>query len=134
MMLLLDASAVLGLLQAEPGWEMVEAAVTSGHASLGMVNQAEVLSKLCEWGMDLPDAQVALSKLALPCEPFTPNMAAEAARLRPLTRTLGLSLGDRACLATALCLQRPVLTGDRPWLTLAKPLGLDIRCFRPDTH
>ena len=89
---------------------------------------------LCEWGMDLPDAQLALDKLALPCEPFTPDMAREAARLRPLTRALGLSLGDRACLATAKCLQHPVLTGQRPWLTLAVPLGLDIRCFRPDTH
>jgi PIN domain nuclease of toxin-antitoxin system len=133
-MMLLDASAVLGLLQAEPGWEMVEAEIASGHAILNVVNQAEVLSKLCEWGMDLPDAQLALAKLALPCEPFTPDMALEAARLRPLTRALGLSLGDRACLATARCLQCPVLTGDRPWLTLMLPLGLDIRCFRPDTH
>jgi len=89
---------------------------------------------LCEWGMDLPDAQLALDKLALPCEPFTPDMAREAARLRPLTRALGLSLGDRACLASAKCLQHPVLTGQRPWLTLAVPLGLDIRCFRSDTH
>ena len=51
-MMLLDASAVLGVLQAEPGWEMVESEITSGQAILNVVNQAEVLSKLCEWGMD----------------------------------------------------------------------------------
>lgn len=134
MMLLLDASAVLALLQAEPGWEQIEAYVISGQACLNVVNQAEVLSKLCERGMPLPDAELALSKLALPCQAFTPEMALQTARLRPLTRDLGLSLGDRACLAAALCLQLPVLTGDRPWLQLATPLGIDIRCFRPNTH
>jgi len=133
-MILLDASAVLGLLQVEPGWEAVEDEIASGQAALGLVNQAEVLSKLCEWGMALSQAQLALAKLALPCEPFTPSMALEAARLRPLTRALGLSLGDRACLAAAQCLQSPVLTGDRSWLKLAAPLGLDIRCFRLDAQ
>ena len=131
-MMLLDASAVLGLLQAEPGWEMVAAEITSGRAAISAVNQVEVLSKLSDRGMGLPEAQLALAKLALPCEPFTPDMALKAARLRPLTRALGLSLGDRACLATAQCLHHPVLTGDRPWLKLAAALGLDIRCFRPD--
>ena len=133
-MILLDTSAVLGYLQQEPGWEIVASEILAGHASICVVNQTEVLSKLCDKGMSWPDAQKALSKLALLAEPFTADTALEAARLRPLTREHGLSLGDRACLAAARLRQCAVLTGDRDWLLIAIAVGLEITSFRPSAH
>ena len=133
-MILLDTSAVLGYLQNEPGWEIVASEILAGHASICVVNQTEVLSKLCDRGMSWPDAQKALSKLALLAEPFTADTALEAARLRPLTREHGLSLGDRACLAAARLRQCAVLTGDRDWLLIAIAVGLEITSFRPSAH
>ena len=133
-MMLLDTSAVLGYLNCEPGWEAVASEILNGQAGISVVNQTEVLSKLCDWGMALQDAQRAVNKLALQAEPFTMETALEAARLRALTREHGLSLGDRACLATASLRQYPVLTGDRPWLKVAQALSLDIKTFRPPAH
>lgn len=54
--------------------------------------------------------------------------AAEIARLRPLTKAAGLSLGDRACVALALRLRQPALTADRAWDGLA--LGVELRQIR----
>ena len=133
-MILLDTSAVLGYLQNEPGWEIVASEILTGHASICVVNQTEVLSKLCDKGMSWPDAQKALNKLALLAEPYTADTALEAARLRPLTREHGLSLGDRACLAAARLRQCTVLTGDRDWLFVANAVGLKIISFRPSAH
>jgi len=133
-MILLDTSAVLGYLQREPGWETIEAVIAAEEATSSVVNQTEVLGKLSDWGMDGPIAQQTLNKLALRCEPFSDITALEAAKLRPMTRAIGLSLGDRACLATAGLRQRPVLTANRPWLVLASELGLSITSFRPAKH
>jgi PIN domain nuclease of toxin-antitoxin system len=60
--------------------------------------------------------------------PFQAEDAALAASLRPKTDPLGLSLGDRACLALALARGVPVLTADRQWGSL--DLGIDIRLIR----
>lgn len=133
-MILLDASAVLAYLAEEPGSEVVQDALLSGKAVMSVVNQTEVLGKLCDWGLDWPAALATFNKLAVQLEPYAAPCAEEAARLRPLTRALGLSLGDRACLATARLRKLPVLTGDRPWLGIAKPLELEILSFRPTAH
>ena len=46
---------------------------------------------------------------------FAQAHAAIAAALRDITRALGLSLGDRACLALGIFEQAVVLTADRIW-------------------
>ena len=48
--------------------------------------------------------------------------------LRPMTKPLGLSLGDRACLALGLVLNQPVITADRQWSQLN--LNLEFRVIR----
>jgi PIN domain nuclease of toxin-antitoxin system len=132
--MLFDTSAVLAYVNAEPGWQDIEPLLLSGKARISTVNQTEVISKLCDWGMDAQAANTVFDQLALQLEPFTDTHAREAARIRPITRNLGLSLGDRACLATARNLQLTVITGDRPWLQLADALALSIRNIRPETH
>lgn len=132
--MLFDTSAVLAYLNAEPGWQSIEPLLLAGNGRISTVNQTEVISKLIDWGAAPSVAGSALARLALQPEPFTESHALEAARIRPATRSLGLSLGDRACLATARNLGLVVITGDRPWLKLAEALGLDIRSILPDAH
>ena len=60
---------------------------------------------------------------------FTAGLAYRAAELRGPTRELGLSLGDRACLALGLSLGSPILTGDKAWIEV--DLGVEIELARP---
>jgi ribonuclease VapC len=60
-------------------------------------------------------------------EPGADAVALLAAQLRPPTRKLGLSLGDRCCLALGHVQKAQVVTADRPWLKLK---GFDILAIR----
>lgn len=123
----LDASAFLAYLQDEPGAGVVADAIAGG-AAISSANLAEVLSRVADRGRDpvaLLDAfiQEGLIEGAVEVEPVTTADAAEIARLRPLTRAAGLSLGDRACLALTRRLAAEALTADAAWSGLA----LDVR-------
>lgn len=122
----LDASALLCLLNAEPGADIVAAALP--NAAISTVNLAEMVGKLRERGLSAGEVEAALAGLSLDVRPFTTAQAYIAGDLRPATRALGLSLGDRACLALARALEAPALTADRQWLGLK--LGIDIRVVR----
>lgn len=132
-MVILDASAILAYLHNEPGWQMVEPSILDASAHASPVNIAEVAAKLIDRGVPPDDALSTIAILNLKLLPFAAQESAETARLRPLTRSRGLSLGDRACLATARLHRMAVLTANRPWLEFAKDLQLDIRCIRPDS-
>lgn len=43
---------------------------------------------------------------------------------------IGLSLGDRLCLALAKVKARPALTGDRAWAEVADAIGVEILLIR----
>lgn len=116
----LDATAVLALLQNEPGSERVAALLPT--AVISTVNLAEVVGKLAEVGMPEPTIQTVLGELGLRTIPFDEALAFRAGLLRPATSDYGLSLGDRACLALGQHLRVPVLTADRMW----KSLKLDV--------
>ena len=96
----LDASAVLTILNQEPGKERVEAIL--GQAAVSTVNVAETIGKLMDAGMSEANARVSLELLHLEVIDFDIEMARLAGSLKPSTRTLGLSLGDRCCLALGL--------------------------------
>lgn len=124
--ILLDASALLALVQDETGAEHVIAEIN--HAAISTINLTEVVTKLFEGGMSKEAIQKALTPLNLTIVPFDEEMAYEAGHLRLLTRKIGLSVGDRACLATARLRKIPVLTADRVWLKAN--VGVDVRCIR----
>ncbi|MBI3927784.1 MAG: type II toxin-antitoxin system VapC family toxin [Armatimonadetes bacterium] len=113
----LDASAILAVLQEEPGAEVVEPFLN--RAVLGVVNLAEVYSRLLDSGLAAPDACEAVALLVLTIDPMDEDLAMEIGRLRPLTRSIGLSLGDRACLALAIRHQATAVTADRNWGSLS---------------
>ena len=122
----LDASALLALLNAEPGAERVAACVPGGVISA--VNLAEVVGKLAEAGMAVEDIRLALAGLALRIADLDEGLAYDVGLLRPSTRARGLSLGDRACLAQARKSGLPALTADRDWLPL--DLGVEVEAIR----
>jgi ribonuclease VapC len=114
-----DASALLAYLHDEDGADVVADAVAQG-TYVSSVNLAEVLARFALAGAapdELAEDLTArgLLGLAVRVEPFTQADAIETARLRPLTRDLGLSLADRACLALARRLDLQVLTSDQAW-------------------
>lgn len=125
-MIVLDASALLAFLLNEPGAEMVSDGLD--EAVMSSANLAEVLSKAVERG---GDAVVLLSQIArtpLDVVPLSVETALGAAQLRATTRSLGLSLGDRVCLALAQELGCEAWTADKRWLN-AK-LNIEVRLVR----
>jgi ribonuclease VapC len=122
----LDASALLAVLRAEPGAERVVPRLEG--ARIGAVNLSEVVTKLIE--DDLPEAEVrrAIGGLELDVHAFDARLAYLAGFLWRSTRVLGLSFGDRACLALAQSLGVPALTADRSWSRL--DLGVAIEVIR----
>ena len=125
----LDASALLALLREEEGAERVEYAVRSG-ALVSTVNWAEVLARLVDVGGDpeetaakaLPSSGIGQVALV----PFDDEQARETARLRRSTRSLGLSLADRAALALGKLRRLPVLTTDRAWRSLRISVKIEV--------
>src|SRR6185295_11380788 len=115
----LDASAILALVREEKGAERVERAIWRG-AMVSAVNWAEVLSELAEDGENVEESgprvrQVIEKTGALELISFDEAQAEHVARLRLPTKSLGLSLADRACLALGRIHRLPVLTTDRAW-------------------
>ncbi len=125
--IVLDASALLALLNDEPGADNLTPELLR-DAACSTVNLAEVQTKLVSEG-GLPDEawEDALSPIR-DAEPFTAEHAQIAGSLVAQTRSLGLSLGDRACLALALTLKAPVYTADKSWKNLR--LGVKIHVIR----
>ena len=125
--IVLDASALLALLNREPGAEGLTPELL-GVAAASTVNLAEVQSKLVDHGVSPSSAWAATLSPVQEVVPFTVEQAQAAGSLIAQTRALGLSLGDRACLALALALEAPVYTADRSWKNLR--LGVRIHVIR----
>jgi len=122
----LDASALLALLNREPGHE--EVARTIPRAAISAVNLSEVVAKLAEGGMPEEAIRDALEGLALEVHEFGRDLAYGTGLLRTATKSRGMSLGDRACVTLVQRLGLPVLTTDRAWEGLE--VGVDVRLIR----
>ena len=118
---MLDASAVLALLQDEPGAQVVEDALAG--SVLSTVNLAEVVGKLVDVGAPTRALRSALTSAGVRLEEPSADDAFLAGALRGIDGGRGLSLGDRCCLALSLRRQHgEVLTADRAWTELDLPL------------
>ncbi len=124
--MVLDASALLALLRREPGGELVEPLVSK--ALISSVNWSEVVQKALDQQADIGGLREDLEALGLEIVPFNAPMAERAAAFRASTRHLGLSLGDRACLALAAELDLTAVTADRLWSDLS--VGIAIQTIR----
>jgi PIN domain nuclease of toxin-antitoxin system len=124
---IVDSSALLAAILQEDGG--LEAIREMGEESLvSTVNLVEVVSKLqdASWTEDEIDA--ALERVPIEVAPFTESQALDAGFIRNLTRSSGLSLGDRSCFALARERMLPVLTGDRQWVKV--DVGVEVRLIR----
>jgi len=117
----LDASAVLALLQNEPGADRVAALLTGG--AMSAVNLSEAVAKLTDHGMATADIREALDGLPLDVHAFDRDAAFAAGELRRITRGGGLSPGDRAYLALAAHLGVEAVTADRAWDAFADAIA-----------
>lgn len=116
-MSVLDASAILAFLFKEVGAERVRPLLAT--SLVFVVNWAEVLGRFTRDGHDAQAVEQQLLGLGLTSVPYTAAHAIATAALVPWTRPLGLSLGDRACLALASLERREAVTADRAWLALS---------------
>jgi PIN domain nuclease of toxin-antitoxin system len=110
----LDASALIAFLRKEPGEDRV--APVLSHACISAVNLAETLGKMVEYGKALDAVAYQIERLSIPVIPFDGEHARIAASFWKPTRAVGMSFGDRACLALALHLGVPAFTTDSLWL------------------
>ena len=127
MTVVLDASALLAMLHNEQGADKVEAALFN-KAIISTVNWTEVIQKAIARNIRVDDLDNELAAVGLSFCSFDRQQARVAGSLWQQTKKLGLSLGDRACLALALHLDLPVLTADKIWQRL--DIGVSILLIR----
>ena len=125
--IVLDASALLAVLNAEPGMDRLTPELLN-DATSSTVTLAEVQSKLVKRGVGPEDAWLAALSPIREATAFTAEQARIAGDLVTQTSPFGLSLGDRACLALGIALQAPVYTAHRLWKNLK--LGIRIHVVR----
>jgi len=125
--IVVDSSAILAVIHQEAGFEKLPAEVLS-QAIMSTVNLAEVQGKLVRSGWPPDKAWADATGSVGEIVPFDPDQAKETGSLISQTRALGLSLGDRACLALGLAMNAPVYTADRSWKKLK--LNLKIHVIR----
>ena len=122
----LDTSALLAYVKGEPGAEIVASLI--GDAVISAVNFAEAVTKLVEKGMTVDLARTALGVANIDVVDFGRELAEQTGGLVARTKSAGLSLGDRACLALAARERAPAITGDRAWSKLG--LEIEVRLIR----
>jgi PIN domain nuclease of toxin-antitoxin system len=97
-------------------------------AVMSTVNLSEVIAKLAE--KEIPESVIRafVSQLQVKIIPVDKEQAVIAGLLRLQTKAMGLSLGDRLCLALGLQLNCPVMTTDKAWEQVE--LGIEVRLIR----
>lgn len=122
----LDASAILAVIFDEPGGDRVAAHLPG--ALVSTVNIAEVATRLLAFDMPQDTVETVIDTLQLSIQQFDTDQALVTAQLRTVTRSAGLSLGDRACLALSKVRQVETLTADTAWQTI--DAGVDVTLIR----
>jgi PIN domain nuclease of toxin-antitoxin system len=114
---ILDASALITLLSEEKGHEVVASILPKSIMS--SVNVAEVAKFLIEKrGLSKEEVSNIIHSLIEKIMLFDTKLALTSADIISQTKSLGLSLGDRACLALAISTGYTVYSSDRIWSQL----------------
>ena len=124
--IVVDASAILALINSERGKEEVEKILSD--AIVSSVNFSEVITVTNRNGFKEEEIVNLLKNIFPNIIDFNYEQACIAASFDRDTKALGLSLGDRSCLALAKYKDCSVLTADRSWKELQ--IGVDIRLIR----
>ena len=126
--IVLDASALLAMLKAEPGGSKI--AETIAESRISAVNDSEIVSHFIHAGMPPLAVEAMLSPLPVRMMEANAALTSAAGRLRAVTSAAGLSIGDRFCLALARRDNLPAWTADRAWQTIAPAAGATVFLIR----
>ena len=110
----IDSSALLAMIGNEPGAEAIAAILPDCVVST--VSIAEAAAKLKEHNVSTAPLERALAESHVEIAPFSELQARLCGELRRATKSRGLSLGDRACLALSLDRGLTAVTADAAWL------------------
>ena len=127
---ILDSSALLALINDETGGDVVKEVLPS--AVMSSVNVAEVVGILmARYNTPKDEITIMINELIKGVIAFNTEQAFLTGTIESISRKnkLGLSLGDRACLALAESLNIPVYTADKAWSKL-KILNIKINLTR----
>lgn len=116
---LFDASTLLALINKERGCDVAEQWL--GNIIMSSVNHSEVCGKLMEYGMIDSECEDIIDSLVSKVIDFDIELSFMAARLKNHTKQKGLSLGDRACIATGMKHDLEIYTADKAWLECGIP-------------
>lgn len=97
-------------------------------AIVSAVNLSEAVSKLTERGVTTSDIDATVRDADLAVVAFDALQARAAGLLRSVTRSIGASFADRACLALTAARDATAITTDRAWQRL--DIGLKIELIR----
>jgi ribonuclease VapC len=125
--ILLDASTILAVIGGEPGADKLAPDLLA-RAVGSTVNLAEVQTKLVSRGWTSEQAWEDATSPVREVVSFDEEQARIAGDLVTQTGHLGLSLGDRACLALGITLKLPVYTAEKAWKKLK--VGVRIHVIR----
>lgn len=112
----------------EDGSDKVAPILEEGRGVIGSSNYAELVTKLVDEKMPMEEILAVISSLELEFIPLDEQQARLTGELRSVSKSIGLSLGDRACLALGLAMDLPVMTADRVWMALAEKA--QVQCIR----
>ena len=113
---LFDTSAIIAVLKKEANYEMLEEVI--GNSAITTVNLSELVAVLARCGVIEEEINEIIKDIVPEVIPFTTEIAVHAGKLIKLTASSGLSLGDRACIATGMYYNMRIYTTDKAWLSL----------------
>lgn len=120
----IDSSVVLAVIRGEAGAQ--KGFRLSQGAVMSTVNIAEVVTKCIEWRYPEEAALELIQSCGIQSIELDDKLAVLTGQLRRGMPKGMLSLGDRACLATAIELKGTVITADRIWAELDLPCKVDL--------
>lgn len=125
-----DTSALLAVINIETGGDRVLELLSEqrNQALVSAVNLSEAQAVLINRGTPNDEAWEMLSDLNLEVVAFDAEQARSAGILISQTKKLGLSFGDRACLALGMRERCIVITADQAWKKLK--VGVEIELIR----
>lgn len=127
-LIVFDSSAILAVLRAETGADVVINHLDYGIISA--VNLGEVVQVQLRGGHLKAEIEETFGALGVAVAVVDAELAVVAAEMRATALAKGLSQGDCICLALAKRERVAALTGDRKWLEVADALGVEVKLFR----
>lgn len=123
----LDASALLALIQNEKGAEIIKPLLNV--AVMSTVNVSESLTVLQRTNISPQEALSLINDIVNMIVPFDLEQAQYMAELQSHVQHKGLSLGDKACISLGVKLQASIYTADKAWSELELN-GAEIKLIR----